>query len=154
MALLTTDLTRRIDKKRKEIVSLEREVAKAEAYIEAMQDALKLVERMTAAPRHQQESGLRNGSFPAKALPVLQRSGRPMHLVALLDAMGEPANTKNKRAVASSLSAYARKGDIFTRTAPNTFGLIEFGDSASSFSEEPSATDDAPAEPAPVRLIR
>jgi hypothetical protein len=36
-------------------------------------------------------------------------------------------NKSTRAAVAGSLSAYVRNGEIFTRPAPNTFGLIEFG---------------------------
>lgn len=34
---------------------------------------------------------------------------------------------KAEISLASSLAAYVRKGEIFTRPAPNTFGLVELG---------------------------
>ena len=39
--------------------------------------------------------------------------------------MGKPVDKKNRLSVIGSLSSYARKNEIFVRTAPNTFGLLE-----------------------------
>lgn len=128
---LTDDLAKRIERKRQEIAILEQQIAAAKSYVQAMDEALKLAER-TSAPAASREGGnaLRKGSMPAKAYPVLKRTGRQMYLTALLEEMGIQPTMKNKRTLASSLSAYARKGEIFTRPEPNTFGLIEFGGSA------------------------
>jgi hypothetical protein len=126
---LTDDLARRIEKKRQEIAMLEQQLMAAKAYVQAMDEALKLAERINA-PVSVRDTGvntLRKGSLPAMAYPVLRGSGRPLYLTTLLEGMGVPTTAKNKRALASSLSAYARRGDIFTRPQPNTFGLVEFG---------------------------
>ena len=163
MALIT-DLGRRIIKKRQEIVSLEserakldRELAKAEAYIDAMEDALKLVERTNSAAtttrKRRPVDSFRKGSLPAKAFPVLRQAGQQKHVVQLLEAMGVSVTLNNKRALASSLSAYARKGEIFTRPAPNTFGLVEFADSDEAGSESKDDSTEESAEPIPVRLV-
>jgi hypothetical protein len=45
--------------------------------------------------------------------------------VDLLKAMGREVNRKNKTGVSGSLAAYVRRGEVFTRPKPNTFGLLE-----------------------------
>lgn len=124
---LTDDLARRVERKRQEIAVLEQQLMAAKAYLQAMDEALKLAERSSSPSAMKDVSrGLRKGSMPAKAFPVLKRAGRTMYLTALLEGMGVPVTAKNKRSLASALSAYARKGEIFTRPEPNTFGLVEF----------------------------
>ena len=39
--------------------------------------------------------------------------------------------------LASSLAAYVRRGEIFSRPAPNTFGLLELGHLGGEEAEEP-----------------
>ena len=134
---LTADLSKRVDKKRQEIVALEQQMLAARAYVQAMEEALRLAGRMNAPETaRERSSSLRQGSLPAKAYPVLKRNLRPMYLVALLEGMEVQPTNKNKRALASSLSAYARKREIFTRPEPNTFGLIEFEEDTSDGSSE------------------
>ena len=60
-----------------------------------------------------------------------------MHLDELLGSMGKDANSSTKASLGSSLAAYVRDNEIFTRTAPNTFGLIELSHN------EVEATEDA-----------
>lgn len=38
--------------------------------------------------------------------------------------MGRPLTSQNKISVGGSISNYVRRGEIFIRTAPNTFGLV------------------------------
>jgi hypothetical protein len=49
-----------------------------------------------------------------------------MHISALLDAIGIQNTKKARVSLVGSLGAYVRKGSVFTRSGPNTFGLIEF----------------------------
>ena len=53
-------------------------------------------------------------------------SGKPLHISDLLVALGKETDHDNRAALSGSLSAYVRKHEIFTRPAPNTFGLVEF----------------------------
>ena len=41
--------------------------------------------------------------------------------------MGKKVTRDTKASLAGSLAAYVRKGEIFTRPAPNTYGLVELG---------------------------
>ena len=53
-----------------------------------------------------------------------------MHVSALIEELGKDLNRKSRASMTGSLGAYARRGEIFTRPAPNTFGLIELGHKA------------------------
>jgi hypothetical protein len=134
------DISRRIKAKRQELAGLEQQakvldqqILTAKTYIQAMDDALKLAERSgPATAKADASKTLRKGSMPARAYPVLKAAGRTLYLTALLEGMGLPTTNKNKRGLAGSLSAYARRGDTFTRPEPNTFGLVEWGNGSSA----------------------
>jgi hypothetical protein len=51
-----------------------------------------------------------------------------MHVTDLLKEMGKDATKSNRTSLSGSLGFYVRQEEIFTRPAPNTFGLREFGD--------------------------
>jgi HB1, ASXL, restriction endonuclease HTH domain len=112
-----------IDRKSQEIKDLEAQIEKAKAYIQAMQDSMRLLPR--EAMNGNQEQSLRPGTALAKARDVLKEAGKPLHINELLKAMEKPTDKKNKLSLSGSLSTYVRSGQIFYRPAPNTFGLIE-----------------------------
>jgi hypothetical protein len=60
-----------------------------------------------------------------------------MHLSDLLRDMGLAVSPEARASLGGSLSAYVRRGEIFSRPAPNTFGLTELGHGADSTKREP-----------------
>lgn len=98
------------------------ERASALSYIQALQDTLKALPREISEARSA-EQVLRPGSAVAKARDVLQRAGKPMHITEILNAMGRDIDKESRLSLAGSISNYVRRGEIFVRTAPNTFGL-------------------------------
>jgi hypothetical protein len=118
------DLEKRIKKKEQEIFELKRQIDKAEAYLQALNDSLRFL------PKDENEinpgSRLRPNSDLAKARNDLKKAGRALHITELLAAMGKPVTKSSRVSLSGSLSAYARRGEIFTRPLPNTFGLKEF----------------------------
>lgn len=94
-----------------------------EIYVQALEDALRLIPK---EPEEGVEATLRPGTMLFKAREILSAKGEPMHIVDLLKALGRPNDNTNRAAVSGSISAYYRKGQVFTRPAPNTFGLVEF----------------------------
>jgi hypothetical protein len=50
-----------------------------------------------------------------------------VHLDDLLLELGKKVTRSSQASLAGSLAAYVRREEIFTRPAPNTFGLIELG---------------------------
>src|SRR4051812_13115613 len=120
------ELEKRIEKKRAEINGLSTKLKEAEIYVQALEDTLKLLPRgggdlidtAASAP-----SPLREGSTIARAKDAIESAGRPLHISALLKAIGKPDDKDSRAALAGSIGAYVRKGEVFTRPAPNTFGV-------------------------------
>ncbi len=125
----------RIAKKEKEIQELEVQIREARAYVQALHDVAKHLPR-EAETEKEADALLRPGSGVADARSALLKAGKPLHIVDLLRAMGREINRKNKIGVSGSLAAYVRKGEIFARPKPNTFGLIEFAGSPSATAAE------------------
>lgn len=126
------DYQKRIDRKRQEIEDLRKQVQLEERYLQAMLDTFKMLPREPVVAANEAPSGpaLRKNSLPALAYVALKRVGAPMHVKALLTEIGKPTTRNNYSTLSSSLTAYARRGEIFTKPEPNTFGLIEFGEAA------------------------
>jgi len=124
-------LQRLIDKKQAEVSDLEMRIREGRAYIQALQDSMKVLPR--EAGNEQPE--LRPDSALAKTREFIKNSGRPLHISEILKLLGKPTDKKNRVSIAGTLSSYARSHKIFTKTAPNTFGLIELGMNGNRSSE-------------------
>ena len=112
-----------IDRKQQDIKDLELQLEKARTYAQALQDSMRLLPKeFSSADR---EQSLRPGTALAKAREALKVAGKPMHISDILKAIGKPPDKKNKLSLSGSLSTYVRNRQIFSRPAPNTFGLIE-----------------------------
>ncbi len=117
------NLQKLVAKKLEEISSLELKIKEANAYIQGLQDSIKLLPRDAS---NGAEYTLRDGSALAKTRDVLKAAGAPLPIADILKALGTPQDKKHRISLAGTLSGYARDGKVFTKTAPNTFGLIEF----------------------------
>ncbi|MFQ5754241.1 MAG: hypothetical protein ACE5HI_19820 [bacterium] len=121
----------KIEKKKEEILEYQAKIREAEASIQAFQEVLRVL------PRENGIGGetltIRSSSLAGKARNALRKKGFPMHINKIMEDTGIP---KNKRqSLSGTLSHYVRKGEIFTRPEPGTFGLVEFGEKSNS--EEP-----------------
>ena len=146
-------IQKRIEAKDEEIRGLEIQIREARAYLQSLNDTLRLLPKENLANK---EVSLRPGSALAKARDAIRKAGKPLQILELLKAMGKPQDSKNRAAVSGTLSAYVRKQEVFTRPAPNVFGLIElqaskedadqppatFGTNGTA--EEPAAENDPP----------
>ena len=110
-------------KKEAEIRELELRIREAHAYVQALDDSMKLLPRETTAET--ENAALRPDSLLAKAREAIRTAGRPLPIAELLKALGKQPDKKNRVSLAGTLSSYARKGKVFRKTAPNTFGLID-----------------------------
>lgn len=119
---LREDFQKRVVKKEQEIAGLETQIREARIYIQALQDSMKLLPRTDAVSG---QSSLRPNSSLYKAHEALRNAGKPLHITNLLQAMGRSTEKASRLSLASSIAAYVRRGEIFTRPAPNTFGLVE-----------------------------
>ena len=113
----------RLRRKEREIIGLEDKIKAAHVYVQALRDVLKMMNTDDAAA----PAVLRSGSAVAKAREEIMRQGIPVHISDLLKALGKDPTRENRASLTSSLSAYVRSGEIFTRPEPNTFGLVELG---------------------------
>lgn len=132
-----------LDRKRKkeiEIQELESKIKDAKVYLQALEDVLRLFPR-------EADTGngalLRPGSLVAQARDAILKHGGPMHVTALVKALGRELTRANQTGIAGSIAAYVRKGEIFTRVGPNTFGLVELGKVVST---EVESTEEPPAD--------
>ena len=116
----------RLRKKEQEITALEEKIKSARIYVQALRDILKLLgnDRNEGADA---EAVLRPGSAVANARQVILNKNAPVHVNEILESLGRETTREAKASLTSSLAAYVRRGEIFTRPAPNTFGLAELG---------------------------
>jgi hypothetical protein len=124
---LREDIQKRIEKKQQELADREMafaiERASTAAYIQAMQDMLKSLPRDPGDARSA-NLVLRPGSAMAQAREAIQKVGKPLHISDILRAIGRPVDKETRTSIGGSISNYVRRGEVFTRTAPNTFGLV------------------------------
>ncbi len=130
-----------IEKKRLEVDALRTQLTAAEAYIEAMQDAIKLL------PKELNGDGatfqLREGSKLAKVRDLLAENGKAMHINQILAGIGDSPDTKARVALTGSLGQYAREGKTFTKEGPNEFGLLEYPEKVEKVNEATFGDDNA-----------
>lgn len=112
-----------IEKKEQEIQELEVSIKDARIYLQALKDVLKKFPK--ASPSEEAATSLRPGSIVALARENILSARKPLHVDEMLRMQGKELTRDNRTALGGSLSAYVRKGSIFTRSAPNTFGLVE-----------------------------
>ena len=86
------------------------------------------------------------GSAVAEARKSIRSEGRPLHIDELLRSMGKPVTRASRASLAGSIAAYVRRDEIFTRPAPNTFGLVEL---ERANQEDEPASEEAPSDALP-----
>lgn len=114
----------KIKRKETEIQSLERKIKAAKIYLQALRDIqgaiAKDVEKVDSSG-----TLLRKGSAVAQARDIIQMLGVPVHIDDLIKSLGKEVTRESKASLTGSLAAYVRREEIFTRPAPNTYGLRE-----------------------------
>jgi hypothetical protein len=135
----------RLRKKEQEIGTFEDKIKATKVYIQALRDILKMLDNEDDGSSP--ESVLRSGSAVDQARQVILERGTPVHINELLEALGKEVTRESKASLTSSLAAYVRRSEIFTRPAPSTFGLAELGHETMEESQEPP--DDFGRDPPP-----
>lgn len=127
----------RLRKKEQEVQQLEEKIRAGRIYMQALQDVLRLMASPKEAVVHA-ETAIRPGSLVAKAREAIFAHKSPMHITDLLKALGLEQSRENRASLTSSLSAYVRRQEVFTRPSPGTFGLVELDHhTTDSESDEP-----------------
>lgn len=116
----------KIREKEAEVQRLEDKLRTARVYLQALRDVLQSIDS-GRSPLPRSDSTLRAGSSVTQAREAILRAGKPIHISDLLAVLGREVTRETRASLTSSLAAYARRGDVFTRPAPNTFGLVELG---------------------------
>lgn len=121
-------LERRIREKESEIQQLNLRLMEARAYMQAMQDTLRLLPRegSVAMDGEDAEVSVKPGTALASVVKYLKEQGKPMHIMEILPAIGREATAAERASIGGTLSAYVRRGHVFTRPGPNVFGLMEW----------------------------
>jgi hypothetical protein len=126
-------LERKIEAKRQEILQYETKILECNAFLQGLQEALKVL------PRDPGDAGapiLREGSNIAKARDVLLKAGKSMHVKDILKELGKENTRNNRAALVGSITTYVRRGEIFTKTGANTFGVVEHQRDASELPDD------------------
>jgi predicted ribosome quality control (RQC) complex YloA/Tae2 family protein len=115
----------KIKRKEQEIQEYENKIREARAYMQALQDTVKLL------PKEDNDASfkvkkIRPGSAVYKTMVFLKKAGKPVHINDILKGIGKTTSKKDRISLGGSLGLYIRKNEIFTRPEPNTFGLIAF----------------------------
>ena len=122
------EIERLIEKKEQERAEHLRQAEHAGVYIQALKDTLKRIPvdpLDVTAPKVK----LRAGSDLEKVQNVIRKAGKPIHINLIIASMGEAGKAfvgPKFNGLVGSLTGYAKKGRVFTRPEPNTFGLVEF----------------------------
>jgi len=119
---LRKEFEKLIEKKRAEIDDAQKSIASAEAYIQAMTDAIKKLPKDDTSPA---VSPVRPGSDVEKVRDAILSAGKPLHISEIIAALGRVDDADSKAKIAGLLGWYTSKGKVFTKTAPNTYGLVE-----------------------------
>jgi hypothetical protein len=117
------EIQKKLDKKEEEKWNLLEQVNTCDISIATLQEVLKMLPREAEPGK---ERSLRPGTAVALARDAIRKAGKPLHIGELLVALGKPDAKKHRLALSGSLATYVRRGEIFTRPEPNTFGLLEF----------------------------
>lgn len=143
-------INREIANKKKEIEKLEMErqrieveIEMAQAFINGLQRAIQLLPRDLAEGKKPEEI-LRANSDPAKAREAILAAGKPLYIAEILSQLKIEDSKESRVSVSGSLGAYARKGEIFVKVAPRTFGLVELGHNQLNASQDTASDDEEP----------
>ena len=94
------------------------------AYIQGLKDTLRHLPK--SAEKSNGQPSLRAGSDIAKAREIILKEGKPMHIAEIIKRLGKELTKQNRASLSSYIGSFVRKGEYFTRPAPNTFGVVEF----------------------------
>ena len=152
---LASDIRKKIDRKHKELTELrgrrgqiQASLRETDTLIREVNAALAAYEEvLKLAPEDSEddasERAMRAGSMVALAREALRQHGKPMHVAKLVEALGRSDSHEQRVSLSSSLSAYVRKGQVFSRPEPNIFGLLEWQQATpgSAGAESPTEKD-------------
>src|SRR5690242_2399842 len=92
---------RKIREKEAEIQELEHRLMEARAYVDAMQDAIRLLPPEPGADGGENvaEISIKAGSAMEATVKALRDAGKPMHIMEILPAIGREATPENRASI-------------------------------------------------------
>lgn len=114
------DLQERLDSIEVELTPLRARVNQLEADRSAIK---RLLWSESGGALGTEPGSLRPGTEIEKVRNAILEAGNPLHIDEIMDRIGVPC--EHKLSIVSSIAKYVKRQKIFTRTAPNTFGLLE-----------------------------
>ena len=111
---------------------MERRLVEARGVLQGIEESIRALPRVAGDAA----ASLRPGSKIARTRDAILQAGHPLHIDEILKALDSPVNQQTRMALGGSLSTYVRKGEVFTRTAPNTFGLLAVTNDANNKAKE------------------
>jgi hypothetical protein len=128
-----------------QVAEIEASIAEARILMSAWEE---IVDDLPKALGAEQDATrkIRPNSNIDQVLKLLRKERRAMHIIEILTLMGLDPNKKNRSSITGTIGPYVRSGQVFTRPAPNTFGLLEWS--------EPDTEDSRPKHAEPSGLIR
>lgn len=119
-----TNIEKRIEKEKQRITELRLEIERSESFVKGLQEALQMLPKEKPLEPSRIKN-LRPGSDIEKIRDLIRQIGHPLLLDEIIDGIGKEVTNASRASIASSLSRYVRKGEIFNRPGPNKFGLLE-----------------------------
>ena len=104
-----------------ELSALKERALRLEISIDAAEKLLSLMNNVTTASA---EVVLKSGSRADETYRVLFDAGEPLHVGEIIRRMEREDTPGNRNSLVGMLSRHIRRGQIFARTGPNTFGLL------------------------------
>lgn len=132
MSVVRRKTENKISQMVEKIQQLKADTLAAEAELKGMKEILKFLPKEGDKAL---KTTLRVGSLAEKAYKALSKNKTSMHVSDLLLAIHRANNKKNRLSLSSVLAQYVRKVEIFSRPAPNTFGLMSWDTNTSTLDD-------------------
>ena len=134
-------LERKIRKSKERIEETRTQLVQMEAYTRGLEEALRMIPKDENGARG---DVIRQGSAMDKTRDLLVQAGRPMHITEIVVGIGKENTKPNRVSLSGSIGNYVRRAEVFSRTGPNTFGLL--GQDYVEDEEPPEELEEPPGE--------
>ncbi len=135
--LIKSELERRLKKKRAEVTGLEEKIKQSQDDIEDWKDEIStaqitinelqsLYNLIPSANVNGSQPAFRQNSDGWLVHRLLLKAGQPLYIDEILVQLDREITSDSRASLAGQLGGYVRKGQVFTRPEPNTFGLREW----------------------------
>lgn len=123
-------IEKRIQRERQKISDLRIQIERSDAFIQGLQEALKIIPQSADGKSVNSESprtklSFRSNSKTKKASAFLKQVAKPMRVDEILKGIGEPVTAASKASMASGLYRAAKKGGEIQNVSPGFFAVKE-----------------------------